>query len=58
MSVLYHPDKVNVVEDSLSRMTMCSVSHLEEDKNDLVKYVHMLAPLGVDFMIFIMVVLS
>ena len=29
MSVLYHPDKANVVADALSRMTMGSVSHLD-----------------------------
>ena len=28
MSVLYHPDKDNVVVDTLSRMTMGSVSHV------------------------------
>ena len=28
MSVLYHPDKANVVTDALSRMTMVSVSHV------------------------------
>ena len=35
MSVLYHPDKANVVADARSRMTMGSVSHLDEDKKDL-----------------------
>ena len=32
MSVLYHPGKANVVADALSRMTMGSVSHLDEAK--------------------------
>ena len=32
MSVLYHPDKSNVVVDALSRMTMGSVSNLEVGK--------------------------
>ena len=35
MSVLYHPGKANVVADALSRMTMASVSHIEEAKNTL-----------------------
>ena len=30
MSVLYHPDKANIVVDALSRMTMGSVSHIDE----------------------------
>ena len=32
--------------DDLSRMNMGSVSHIEGSKKDLVKYVHMLACLG------------
>ena len=47
MSVLYHPDKANVVADALSRMTMGCVPHVEESKKDLVKDVHRLARLGV-----------
>ena len=47
MSVIYHPDKANVVADSLSRMTMVSVSHVDEAKKDLVKDVHRLDRLGV-----------
>ena len=35
MSVLYHPGKANVVADALTRMTMGSVFHLDEAKNDL-----------------------
>ena len=46
MSVLNHPGKANVVVDSLGRMTMGSVSHVEEEKNELVKDVHRLARLG------------
>lgn len=46
MSVLYHPDKANVVADSLSRMTIGSVSHIDEAKKNLVKEVHRLAWLG------------
>ena len=47
MSVFYHPGKANVVADALIRMTMGSVSHVEEDKENLVKDVHRLARLGV-----------
>ena len=32
MSVLYHPEKENVVGDALSRMSMCSVAHVPDDK--------------------------
>ena len=45
MSVLYHPDKVNVVADALSHMNMGSVSHITEANKDLVKDVHRLARL-------------
>nr|XP_025884614.1 uncharacterized protein LOC112940594 [Solanum lycopersicum] len=47
MSILYHPGKANVVAGDLSRMTMGSVSHVEEGMKDLVKDVHRLAKLGV-----------
>ena len=47
MSVLYHPGKANMVDDALSRMTMGSVSHIGEAKNDLVKDVYRLARLSV-----------
>ena len=39
-SILYHPSKANVVAYTLSRMTMCTVYHVEEGKKDLVKNVH------------------
>ena len=44
MSVLYHPDKANMVVDALS-MTMSSLVHIEERKKELVKDVHRLARL-------------
>ena len=47
MSVLYHPGKDSVVANALIRMTMGSVSHMEEEKKELVKDVHMLAHLVV-----------
>ena len=46
ISAHYHPGKANVLADALSRMTMGSVSHLDEDKNDLARDVHRLARLG------------
>ena len=50
MTVHYHPRKGNVVEDSLSILSMISVSHVEEEMKDLVKDVHRLARLGVQLM--------
>ena len=47
MSVLYHPDKANVVADAPSRMTMGSISPIEESKKDLLKDVHRFACFGV-----------
>ena len=35
MSILYYLDKANIVADALTRMTMGSVFHLDEAKNDL-----------------------
>ena len=49
MSVLYHPSKANVAWNALIRMTMGSVSHVDEDKKDLVKTFHRLARLDVRF---------
>ena len=50
MCVHYHPGKVNVVADALSRLSMGSVAHVEEKRKELVKDVHRLARLGVCFM--------
>ena len=47
MSVLYQPDKANVVADALRHMTIGSVCHEEEAKQDIAKYVHRMARLGV-----------
>ena len=46
MSVLYHPGNANVVVDALSRMTMGSVSYLDEAKKDLTREVLRFARLG------------
>ncbi|XP_069148033.1 uncharacterized protein [Solanum lycopersicum] len=45
MNVHYHPDKSNVVDDALSRMSMGSTSHVEDEK-ELVKDIHRLSRLG------------
>ena len=50
MSVHYHPDKVNVVADALSRLSMGSVAHVEEEWKELVKDVYRIALLGVRLM--------
>ena len=42
----YHPGKVKVVADALSRLYMGSVAQVEEERKDLVKDVHRLARLG------------
>ncbi|PHT59388.1 hypothetical protein CQW23_01751 [Capsicum baccatum] len=48
MSVLYHPDKTNVVVDALSRLSMGSVCHVKDDKKELVRKVAMLGVRLVD----------
>ena len=50
MSVHYHPGKTNVVEDDLSRLSMGSVTHVEEVRKELVNDVHRLSRLGVHLM--------
>ena len=50
MSVRYHPGKANIVVDSLSRLSMGSVAHVEEQRKELVKDVHRLTQLGVCLM--------
>ena len=47
MCILSHPDKVNVVADALSGMTVGNVSHVDYAKKELVKAVHRLARLDV-----------
>ena len=47
MSVHYHLCKANVLENALSRLSMGSVAHVEEERKDLVKDVHRLDRLGV-----------
>ncbi|WMV45982.1 hypothetical protein MTR67_039367 [Solanum verrucosum] len=47
MNVYYHPSKANAVADALSRLSMGSVSHVEEERGELAKDVQRLARLGV-----------
>ena len=53
MSVHYHPSKSYVVADGLCRMTMGSVSHINESNKDLEKDVQRLVRLGVRLEIFL-----
>ena len=50
MILHYHRRKENVVADALSRLSMGSVSHVEEKIKELVNDVHRLARLGVRLM--------
>ena len=50
MSVHYHPGKANVVADALSKLSMGSVAHVDDERKELVKDVHRLARLGVRLM--------
>ena len=50
MSVHCHPGKANFVGNALSRLSICSVAHIEEETKDLEKDVHMLAHLGLHLM--------
>ena len=50
MSVHYHHDKENVVADSLSRLSIGSVTHVEKEIKQLVRDMHRLARLGVYLM--------
>ena len=47
MSVIYHPNKADVVADAVSLMIMGSVSHVEVAKKDLEIDVHRFARWGV-----------
>ena len=47
MSVVYHPGKANVVADALSRITLVSVFHVEEENKEHVKDVNRFVSLGV-----------
>ena len=50
MSVNCYPSKVTIVLYALSRLSMGSVAHVEDERKELVKDVHRLARLGVRLM--------
>ena len=47
--MFFNPGKANVVADALSRLSMNSVSHVEDENKELVREVHHFARLGVRF---------
>ena len=47
VNVHYHLGKDNVVADALSRMSMGSTTHVEDDKKEWVKDIHRLDRVGV-----------
>ena len=47
MSVHYRTCKANVVADAFIRLSICSVSNIDDEKKELVKGVHQFARLGV-----------
>ena len=47
MSVHYHDGKENIVPDARSRLSMGSVSNVEEERKELVNDVHRVDHLGV-----------
>ena len=46
MSILCHLGKTNMVVDDLSKLSMGSITHLVEEKKELVKDVHRLTRSG------------
>ena len=40
MNVHYYPGKTNIVGDALSKMSMGSTTHIEDEKKELVKDEH------------------
>ena len=52
MSLHYHSSKANIVADALSRLSMGSLSHIEEGKKEMVKDIHCLANLRVQLLDF------
>ena len=47
ISILYHRDKANVVDKVLSRLSNGIMSHVEEEKMEFAKDMHILLHLGV-----------
>ena len=50
VSMVYHPGKANVVADVLKRISVGSITQVEEEKRELAKCVHKLARLRVQLM--------
>lgn len=51
MSINYHPNKANLLANAPSRLSMGSITRVEEERNELGKDVHSLVQLGVHIMI-------
>lgn len=47
MIVLYHPGKANMVAGALSRLSMSSVAHVDEEKKQLVFDIYRFSQVGV-----------
>ena len=45
-SILYHPDKANVVADALSRKSACSLAHISTERRTIIKELHELIDQG------------
>ena len=45
-SILYHPDKANVVADALSRKLACSLAHISTERRPIIKELHELIDQG------------
>ena len=50
MSILYISDKANAVTDAISRFSMDTTTHVEEEKREIAEDVHRLACRGVRHM--------
>ena len=50
MSILHNPGKANVVYDDINMLSIGSITHVEEEKRELAKDMHIHAYLGVRFM--------
>ena len=50
MSILHNPGKANVVYDDINMLSIGSITHVEEEKRELAKEMHILTHLGVRLM--------